>query len=132
MAEVLGGCAPGCAAARNLVMVLAGVFGLLLKGWLRPSLSSFVYSYLGNVTVSFAVYFVAGFAAVPWLKRAWIAVIALFIVEAFELTNGFGVMTNVYDPYDYLANAAGVVLAVGVDIVMDRVMKGRGQTGLIY
>jgi len=112
---------------RNLVMVLVGVLGLLLKGWLRGSLSSFVYSYLGNVTVSFAVYFLVGFAPVPRLKRAWIAVIALLIVEAFELTNGFGVMTNVYDPYDYLANAAGIALAVGVDIVMDRVMRGRAR-----
>jgi len=112
---------------RNLVMVLAGVFGLLLKGWLRGSLSSFVYSYLGNVTVSFAVYFLVGFAPVPRLKRAWIAVIALLIVEAFELTNGFGVMTNVYDPYDLLANAVGIALAVGVDSVLGRVMKGKAR-----
>lgn len=110
---------------RNLVMVLAGVFGLLLKGWLRGSLSSFVYSYLGNVAVSFAVYFLVGFAPVPRLKRAWIAVAALLIVEVFELTDGFGVMTNVYDPYDYLANAAGIALAVGVEIVMDRVLQRR-------
>ncbi len=107
---------------RSLVMVLAGVFGLLLKGWLRDSLSSFIYSYLGNVTVSFAVYFLVGFSAAPRRKRAWIAVIALLIVEVFELTNGFGVMSNVYDPYDYLANAVGIALAVGVDVVMDRVM----------
>ena len=110
---------------RNLAMVLAGVFGLLLKGWLRGSLSSFVYSYLGNVAVSFAVYFLVGFSAAPRFNRAWIAAIALLIVEAFELTDGFGVMTNVYDPYDYLANAAGIALAVGVEIVMDRVLQRR-------
>jgi len=104
-------------------MVLAGVFSLLLKGWLRLYLSSFVYSYLGNVTVSFAVYFLVGLAATPRLKHAWITVIALLIVEAFELTDGFGVITNLYDPYDYLANAAGVALAIGVDSVVERVMR---------
>ena len=104
------------------MLILVGVFGLLLKSWLRPSLSSFAYSYLGNFSVSFAVYFLVGFSAAPRLKRAWIALIALLIVEAFELTDGFGVMTNVYDPYDYLANAVGIALAVVVDVVMDRVM----------
>ena len=40
-----------------------------------------------------------------------IAGIALLIVELFEITDGFGIMTNVYDPYDYLANAVGFSLA---------------------
>jgi hypothetical protein len=42
----------------------------------------------------------------------------LAIVEAFELTDGFGVMTNVYNPFDYLANALGVALACGVDLFL--------------
>ena len=114
---------------RNLVMVLAGVFGLLLKGWLRGSLSSFVYSYLGNVTVSFAVYFLVGFAAAPRIQRAWISLIALLIVEAFELTDGFGVMTNVYDPFDYLANALGVALACCVDFISTRTIQASTRRG---
>jgi hypothetical protein len=55
------------------------------------------------------------------LNRITIAVIALFVVEGFELTNGFGIMTNVYDPFDYLANALGVALAYFVDVVSVRV-----------
>jgi hypothetical protein len=33
--------------------------------------------------------------------------IALLVVELFEATNGFGVMTNVYDPADFVVNAVG-------------------------
>jgi hypothetical protein len=152
-------------------MVLAGVAGLLMKRWLSDSLKRWVsdsmselaYSYLGNLTVSFAVYFLASMgvasitemvykalalergkvarrgpdflsissvlaspasiAARPRLNRVTIAVIALFVVEGFELTNGLGIMTNVYDPFDYLANALGVALAYLVDAVSARVIQ---------
>ena len=56
-------------------MVLAGVAGLLMKRWLSDSLKSrfsdsmseLAYSYLGNLAVSFAVYFLAsmGVASIP-------------------------------------------------------------------
>lgn len=107
---------------RNVVMVLAGVSGLLMKSWYRDSISELAYSYLGNLAVSFAVYFLASIAVRPRLNRAAIGVIALVVVESFELTNGFGIMTNVYDPFDYLANALGVALAYFVDVVSARVI----------
>jgi hypothetical protein len=44
------------------------------------------------------------------------APLTLLAVELFEITNGFGVMANVYDPADLVANAAGVGLAVIVDL----------------
>lgn len=56
------------------------------------------------------------------LRGAAIGVTALFMVESFELTNGFGIMTDVYDPFDYLANALGVALAYFVDVVSARVI----------
>jgi hypothetical protein len=40
---------------------------------------------------------------------------ALAVVESFEAFDGFGVMTNTYDPSDYAANALGVALALIVD-----------------
>jgi hypothetical protein len=53
--------------------------------------------------------------------------IALFLAGAFEATDGFfGLMTNVYDPLDYLVNALGVGLAVLVDVVAAYVL-GRWQ-----
>jgi hypothetical protein len=39
----------------------------------------------------------------------------------FEATNGFGVMVNVYDPFDFIANAVGVGLALAVDMIASRV-----------
>jgi hypothetical protein len=97
---------------RNIVMVLVGVAGLLSKS-------------LGNVAASFAVFFLVSLAPVPKLHRVWIVVVALAIVEAFELTNGFGVMTNVYDPFDYLANSLGISLAFCADLALTSIMKTR-------
>lgn len=102
---------------RNVVMVLVGVTALLCKGWFRDSIGSFAQAYLGNMAASFAVFFLVAIAAASRLPRIWIAASALAIVEAFELADGFGVMTNVYDPFDYLANALGVTLACCVDFL---------------
>lgn len=103
-------------------MVLVGVAGLLMKSWFCDFMGEFAYSYLGNMTVSLAVYFLVSIAAGARLKGIAIAIIALLIVEIFELTDGFGIMTNVYDPFDYLANALGVALAYFVDVVLARVV----------
>ena len=104
-------------------MVLVGITALLSKSWFRDSIGNLAYAYLGNLAASFAVYFVVGIAAPPRLHRIWTAVVALALVEVFELTNGFGVMTNVYDPFDYLANGLGIVLAYCVDLVSTRIMQ---------
>lgn len=109
---------------QDVVMVLVGVIALLIKSWFRGSIGSLTHAYLGNVAASFAVFFVVAIAADRKLNRIWMAAIALAIVEAFELTDGFGVMTNVYDPFDYLANALGVVLACCVDFISARTMQG--------
>ena len=108
---------------RNVAMVLIGVVALLSKSWFRESLGSLANAYLGNLSASFAVFFVVAIAAAPKLHRIWIAAIAIAIVDAFELTNGFGVMTNVYDPFDYLANGLGIALAYCVDFVSTRIMQ---------
>ena len=51
------------------------------------------------------------------MSRAAIAMITLLVAELFEATDGFfGIMTNVYDPLDYLVNAFGVALAVTFDV----------------
>jgi len=100
---------------RNLLMILVGVICLLLKRWIAKSLGDLAFSYVGNLSASFAVYFLISMLPIrnmTWLKNA---IIALLIVESFELTNGFGIMSNVYDPWDYLANIIGIGIAAGVD-----------------
>jgi hypothetical protein len=106
---------------RNVVFVLIGVSVLLLKRrYAGPAWDS-VQSYAGNIAVSFAVYFVILNLPFPSrYRRAMTAVLALSVVELFEATNGFGVMTNTYDPLDFLANGVGIVLAVIVDMLTSR------------
>jgi hypothetical protein len=75
-----------------------GVIALVLKGYYSGSFVETVYSYGGNVSASFAVYFIVGLSTLSWrFRKLLTAGIALRVVELFEVTNGFGVMTNVYD-----------------------------------
>lgn len=101
---------------RNVIMILIGVSGLLLKSWFSDSISELLHCYLGNLTVSFAVYFLISAGVDGRLNRITYALIALLVVEAFELADGFGVMANVYDPFDYYVNALGISLAWLVDV----------------
>ena len=63
-----------------------------------------VHAYAGNFVVSFALYFACLGAAIRFPYPRPLAAVAVFaLVTAFEVTNGFGVMTNVYDPFDIAA-----------------------------
>lgn len=104
---------------RNVCLILLGVAVLVLKRLYHGPLAQVVYSYGGNFAVSFAVYFLAAIAAarLGWGRLA-IAASALLAVEAFEITNGFGVMSNVYDPVDLIANAVGIAVALTLDLAL--------------
>jgi hypothetical protein len=107
--------------ALRLAFALLGVGLLLVKHWYRGSLTDVVQSYGGNVTVSFAVYFIVAIAASRHgFGRIGAAAAALLAVQAFELTDGFGFMTNVFDPVDLLANLVGIAAALAVDLVVTR------------
>ena len=106
---------------RNVIFVLCGVLLLVLKRNYNGPYIEFVKSYLGNFSVSFSVYFIVGFNAKYWKTNKFItAFIALAIVSLFELTNGFGVMTNVYDVFDLLANFFGISLAFALDRLVNK------------
>jgi hypothetical protein len=109
--------------ALNVIFVLIGVAGLLLRSWFSESIPDFAFSYLGNVSVSFAVYFIVRLAVRDKLNMILSALLAIFIVEVFEATNGFGIMTNVYDHIDYVANAIGVALAFVVDVFSSKMFR---------
>ena len=116
--------------ARNVVFTLCGVAGLVLKGRYHGPYQIPVHSYGGNITASFAVYFVL--ANAPFFMnfgRLVTAVCALAVVELFEATNGFHVMTNTYDPVDYAANVIGIGLALLADVVASKVIRRPRQTG---
>jgi hypothetical protein len=108
--------------AYPIVMVLLGVAGLVTKRHWAGESGDLVWSYWGNITASFSVFFVVGL--VPRFRklgRILVAVIALIVVELFELTDGFGVMSNVYDTMDLGANVVGVGLAFLADTMVSRV-----------
>lgn len=106
---------------RSVLFALLGAAALIAKQHYHGPLAQGVHGYAGNVSISFAVYFIT----VPAASRyGWgvfgAAASALLAVEGFEVTNGFGVMSNTYNPWDLLANAAGVGLAIAADLAMGR------------
>jgi hypothetical protein len=106
---------------RSVLLIILGVATLCLKPIYQGPYSYLVQSYLGNVSASFAVYFLATIASARVGKGRFISALSsLLVVEAFELSDGFGVMSNVYDPWDLLANAAGVGLALSMDVYSRR------------
>jgi hypothetical protein len=97
---------------RHVLFILAGVAVLVLKPHYHGPLAQVFHDYGGNVAVSFAVFFLA----VRLGKGRWFAAAsALLVVELFEIADGFAIMSNVFDPLDLLANAAGIGLAFAVD-----------------
>ena len=109
------------ASARNVLFVLLGVAGLVLKSQYSGPYQDVVQSYGGNVAATFAVYFLAKRVTTRSnLPRASAAALAFMVVQLFEVLDGFGVMANVYDPVDFVANSAGIALAVAFDALASR------------
>ena len=107
---------------RPIAFILLGVAALVLKRHYAGPFSEAVWGYGGNVAVSFAVYFLMTLPPLTARSRRLIAAgLALLVVEMFEATDGFGFMSNVYDPLDFAANVVGVGLALTVDTVLSRI-----------
>ena len=105
--------------ARNVPYVLVGAAVMVLKKHYAGPAEQLVHNYGGNIAASFAVYFVSLQLPIPAvLKKPFAAGLALAVVELFEAFDGFGVMTNTYDPFDFVANALGVGLALVVDTTL--------------
>jgi uncharacterized membrane protein len=112
--------------ARNVVLALMGAAILVLKPAYHGPGEVAVQSYAGNVAVSFALYFAAINATARFRRpRLLAALAALVVVEAFEIFDGFGVMANVGDPADLVANVVGIALAVVVDVLIARGLRCR-------
>jgi glycopeptide antibiotics resistance protein len=115
-------------AIRNVALAILGAAVLVLKSGYHGPSEDVIAAYAGNVAVSFALYFAAINATSRYGRSLLIAAaLTLLAVELFEVTNGFGVMENVYDPADLIANAAGIGLAVTVDIATAGVLWRRHE-----
>lgn len=106
---------------RKVIFILIGVVLLISKKYYDGPYQEFVNSYLGNVSVSFSVYFlISKNESMGKRNKIITALIALAIVELFEITNGFGIMSNVFDLYDLIANLIGVSIALGLDLFISK------------
>lgn len=104
---------------RNVVFILLGVAVLVLKRHYSGPFAEIIHNHGSNVSVSFAVYFVLRMVTSGWKYERFVtAGAALLLVELFEATDGFGVMSNVYDPADFIANVLGVGLALMLDALI--------------
>jgi len=69
---------------RNVLFILLGVAGLLLKQHYNEPYSGLGKSYLGNISVSFAIYFLVSVYAVRWKKEKFFsAAVTLIIVDLY-------------------------------------------------
>lgn len=115
---------------RNIVFAAIGATALVLKSSYTGPFGEVVYAYGGNFAVSFALYFAAVSATQRYRRpRLGAALVTLLAVTAFEISDGFGFMANVYDPVDLLADAAGVGFAIVVDLLSARLIGGRALRG---
>jgi hypothetical protein len=113
---------------RNVALAVLGAAVLVLKSAYDGPFQDVVHSYASNVAVSFALYFAVVNATARCGRPRLVAASLTFLaVATFEATSGFGVMENVYDPADFIADAAGVGLAVIVDITTGRILQRRRE-----
>jgi hypothetical protein len=113
-----------------VIFAILGAVVLVLKPAYRGPLEDVVHSYAGNFSVAFALYFAAINTTERYRRpRLTAALATLLAVEAFELSNGFGVMANVFDPVDLLANAVGVGFAILVDAATARPWSSGADQG---
>lgn len=104
--------------AREVLFVLISVAALVMKKHYAGPFVDLVHSYGGNAAASFAVYFLLRIGGSGRKAGRLLTACAAFAVVAlFEVTDGFGVMSNVYDPIDLVGDALGVGLALTVDVL---------------
>lgn len=109
---------------RNVAMALLGAGVLVLVSAYEGPFAEVLGAYGGNVAASFALYFAALNASARSQRPRLLAASAtLLAVELFEASDGFGIMANTFDPIDFAANAAGVGLAVIVDVVTTPLLR---------
>jgi hypothetical protein len=113
--------------SRNVILALLGVAVLVGASRYAGPGEQAVRAYAGNLAVSFALYFATLSATQRWPRsRLGAALITLSAVTLFEISDGFGVMDNVFDQWDFVANGAGLALAVITDVVTARLTEGPG------
>lgn len=112
---------------RNVLIILPAIGLFMAKRQYTGPFQELIHSYGGNVTVSFALYFVVLKLCLSSPKYGRVIAVAgvLVCVETFELFDGYGIMANTYDTFDLLANVLGAGIAMSVDTFLGR--KGQKE-----
>ena len=101
-----------------------GIAGLLLSRHYSGPGADYFHSYGANLTFSFASYFLLRLLDLPPKgNRYAAAAYSLLGVSLQEIAQALGFYPGVFDPLDFLFNAAGVSLALGLATTRQRISK---------
>jgi hypothetical protein len=114
---------PRLAVGVGVQVFIALMHAFRVGSYLEGAMHALYYSYFSDVALPFGMYFLlCGVdARRPYLRdRRTKAALAFGPAAIAETLQGFGVsaLGTVFDPLDFLMYAAGVLLAVGVDVVL--------------
>jgi len=97
---------------RNLAGVALGVLGLLLCRHYTGPGAALLHAHGANLTFSFGAFYILKLTRLPRVERGRVcAAYALTGVCAQEIAQGLSLYPGVFDPLDFVANAAGIALA---------------------
>jgi len=102
---------------RYIIFILVGVLVSILKHKYDSPYVEFVKSYAGNFAVSLAVFFIFLFVLINLMEQIFTAFITLLVVELFEITYAFSIITNTFDSNGIIVNILGVSEALGLDLL---------------
>lgn len=110
----------------NLFYIIIGVGGLLFSRHYLGPLEEFFHNYGANIAFSFGAYFLIKFLKLPFREYKYITAIYTFGgVSIQEIAQSIELYPGTYDPLDFLANTAGIVIALCVDILSSRNLKNK-------
>jgi hypothetical protein len=101
----------------KVILIILAISAFILKSQYQGPYQELVVNYGSNILISFVIYLLLSlYAEINDINRFIVFIIALTIVELFEVTNGYGFIKNIYSSLDLLANFIGIMLAAFLDL----------------
>ena len=101
---------------RNLVLLAVSVIGILFVSLYSGTFSSYLQAYGANVSLGLGMYFLLQFFKIPGIDRIPTnAVYAMVFTGAQEIAQFVKLNPGSFDPWDFLANGGGILLAMLID-----------------
>jgi len=107
--------------AWRILCIATGVGGLLFSRHYSGFGADFLHAHGANISFSFAAYFLLRFFNLPPKRNRFsAAAYAIAGVSAQEGAQAVGLYPGIFDGLDFLFNAAGISLALGLDILRSK------------